>query len=341
MSGNGVIQIFPLGFPWETSDPFLFCVHHLDHFPVGNDEMGPPAESLKGRNIGSDFTIKDGWRMYHGDKVPGFPQHPHRGFETVTVVQRGMVDHSDSIGAAGRYGGGDTQWMTAGEGIQHAEMFPLLNKDKDNTMELFQIWLNLPAANKMVKPHFTMLWREDIPVVTTKDDQGRSTEMTIVAGALEGAAPPSPPPNSWASDPANSLLIWVGRLEPHAEWSFQKAAAGLNRTIYFFEGDSLNIDGQDVAPYHGVTLRSELATKLANGPAMSRVLILQGKPIGEKVVQHGPFVMNSEAEIRQAFADFRKTGFGDWPWPSSDPIHSRDKGRFAKHADGRLETKNG
>lgn len=341
MSGNSVLNVSPLGFPWETSDPFLFCVHHLDRFPAGTDEMGPPSESLKGRNIGSDFTIKDGWRMYHGEKIPGFPVHPHRGFETVTVVQRGMVDHSDSLGAAGRYGGGDTQWMTAGEGIQHAEMFPLLNNDRDNTMELFQIWLNLPAANKMVKPHFTMLWREDIPVVKIKDEQGRITEMTVVAGELEGAKPPPPPPDSWASDPANGLLIWVGRLEPHAVWSFQKAVAGLNRTLYFFEGDSLKVDGQEVAPYHGVTLRSEVDTVVTNGPAVSRVLVLQGRPIGEKVVQHGPFVMNSEEEIRQAFVDFRRTGFGNWPWPKSDPVHPRDKGRFAVHADGRVETKNG
>ena len=341
MSGEAVLRISPLGFPWETADPFLFCVHHLDRFPAGTEHMGPPAAALAGRNIGSDFTVKEGWRMYHGDKVPGFPEHPHRGFETVTVVQRGFVDHSDSLGAAGRYGGGDTQWMTAGVGIEHAEMFPLLNKSGDNTMELFQIWLNLPAANKMVAPHFTMLWREDIPVITLKDEQGRSTELTIVAGKADGAVPPSPPPASWASDPANELLIWVGRLEPRAEWSLQAASPGLNRTLYFFEGDSLNIDGQAVAPYHGVTLRSDREVAVVNGTSTGRVLMLQGKPIGEPVVQHGPFVMNSEAEIRQAFADYRTGGFGNWPWTTPDPVHPREKGRFAKHADGRIETREG
>ena len=121
------IKIKPLGFPWETTNPFLFCAYHADAYPKGNGEMGP-NESLAGRNIGQDFTIKDGWRMYHGEKVPGFPSHPHRGFETITVVEKGLVDHADSLGASGRYGNGDVQWMTAGKGLQHSEMFPLLKK---------------------------------------------------------------------------------------------------------------------------------------------------------------------------------------------------------------------
>jgi len=128
-----VFNVKPLGFTWETLDPFLFCVHHLDHYPKGNEHLGPDA-SLAGRYLGQDFTPKDGWRMYHGETIPGFPAHPHRGFETITVVLDGFVDHSDSHGAAGRYGNGDVQWMTAGAGLQHAEMFPLLNKDEPNML---------------------------------------------------------------------------------------------------------------------------------------------------------------------------------------------------------------
>ena len=87
----------PVTGPWPTVDPFLFCVHHNDKFPVGDGKLGPKA-SLAGRNIGSDFSNRDGWSMYHGDSVPGFPRHPHRGFETVTIVERGLVDHADSLG---------------------------------------------------------------------------------------------------------------------------------------------------------------------------------------------------------------------------------------------------
>ena len=157
-----------MGFQWDTYDPFIFCVHHEDFFPKGNAQCGPDV-SLKGRQLGDDFIIKDGFRMYHGKTVPGFPGHPHRGFETVTVVRKGLVDHADSLGAAGRYGNGDVQWMTAGKGVQHSEMFPLINADKENPMELFQIWLNLPKKSKMVEPHFKMLWSEDVPRFTEKD----------------------------------------------------------------------------------------------------------------------------------------------------------------------------
>jgi hypothetical protein len=99
-------DIKPLGFQWETADPFLFCVHHEDFFPKGNEKMGPSVP-INDRPLGDDFIIKDGFRMYHGKTVPGFPGHPHRGFETITVVRKGIVDHADSLGAAGRYGDGD------------------------------------------------------------------------------------------------------------------------------------------------------------------------------------------------------------------------------------------
>ena len=174
---DAVLGTAPLGFPWQTQDPFLFCVHHEDFYPAGTESFGPPKKMLEGRNIGMDFEIRDGWRMYHGDDVPGFPAHPHRGFETVTVVRRGLIDHADSMGAAARYGEGDVQWLTAGKGIMHAEMFPLLKKDADNPAELFQIWLNLPRDTKMVDPHFSMLWSATLPRHAVLDAEGRATEL--------------------------------------------------------------------------------------------------------------------------------------------------------------------
>ena len=154
---TSVLELVDLGFPWTGIDPFIMTVHHVDDYPEGTDALGPARNLLSGRNIGSDFSYQDGWSMYHGGIVPGFPQHPHRGFETVTVVRRGYVDHSDSLGATARYGEGDVQWLTTGSGIMHSEMFPLLDADGPNTLELFQIWLNLPADSKLVAPYFRIM----------------------------------------------------------------------------------------------------------------------------------------------------------------------------------------
>ena len=188
MTMDAVLAVNPLGIPWETSDPFLFCMYHNDAYPAGNNNLGPAA-SLTGRNIGQDFEGKDGWRMYHGDVVPGFPQHPHRGFETVTIMRHGFVDHSDSLGATARFGPGDVQWLTAGKGIVHSEMFPLLRPDGPNPLELFQIWLNLPGADKFVQPHFGMLWDQTVPRITVHDSEERATQIVIVAGHLERGRP--------------------------------------------------------------------------------------------------------------------------------------------------------
>lgn len=332
-----ILETLPLGFPWVTADPFLFCVHHDDAYPAGNERMGP-VTSLEGRDLGQDFVIKDGFRMYHGEVVPGFPQHPHRGFETVTLVRRGLIDHSDSLGAAARFGGGDVQWLTAGAGIVHSEMFPLVHRDAPNPLELFQIWLNLPRQDKMVKPYFSMLWSGSIPRVTLRDPGGRETEVTLVAGALEGRRAPAPPPSSWASRADADVAIWSIRMQPGAAFALPPPATTETlRTLYFFEGDSLSIGADRLAGHAAALVRTDVTLELRAGEAECEILMLQGRPIGEPVVQHGPFVMNSRAEIQQAFADYQRTRFGGWPWPADDPVHERTSGRFARHADGRVE----
>lgn len=336
---NPIKSVKAMGFQWETADPFLFCVHHEDYFPAGNDQMGPAVGLLRGRQIGDDFIIKDGFRMYHGKTVPGFPGHPHRGFETITVVRKGIVDHADSMGAAGRYGNGDVQWMTAGKGVQHSEMFPLIKKDADNTMELFQIWLNLPKRNKMVNPHFKMLWGEDIPKLVQKDKANKKTTVEIIAGTLGNKKAPAPPPNSWASDPNNHVAVWNIKMEAGATWVLPKTAPGINRTIYFYKGEKLVLANQLVNSYHAIEVQPDTDIILVNGSTEAGILILQGKPIGEPVIQYGPFVMNTKEEINQAFEDYHKTKFGGWPWSRYDQVHARDKGRFARHADGREEVK--
>ncbi|MDQ3035651.1 MAG: pirin family protein [Myxococcota bacterium] len=327
----------PLGAPpWDTRDPFLFCVHHDDRYPEGNERMGPAA-SLEGHTIGRDFEGRDGWRMYHGDVVPGFPEHPHRGFETVTVVREGLLDHSDSMGATARYGGGDVQWLTAGRGIEHAEMFPLVDLDDPNPVELFQIWMNLPRADKMAEPHFTMLWSDAIPRAVARDAGGRETQITIVAGSLGASRAPSPPPSSWASREGSDVAIWTVAMPPCARWTLPAAQPGSNRDAYFFRGGSVLVDGREVAVGHRIELRADLEVELENGSESSELLLLQGRPIGEPVVQHGPFVMTTREEIQQAIDDFRRTRFGGWPWQRRDPVHPREQGRFARFADGRIE----
>jgi hypothetical protein len=326
-----IIAIEPLEpFRWQTQDPFLFCVHHDDKYPAGNDEFGPQG-TLEGRELGQDFAGKDGFRMYHGLQVPGFPHHPHRGFETVTIVRNGLVDHADSLGAAARYGHGDVQWLTAGRGILHSEMFPLVKKDEPNPTELFQIWLNLPRVSKLAEPHFTMLWSEQIPRI-----EAPGVTVTVVAGKLGEAQPLPPPPKSWASDPRSDVAIWTVRLAPGARWTLPAASAGLNRSLYFFRGESLKIASTEVRGATHVILQSDAEASIENGAAESEILLLQGRPIGEPVVQYGPFVMNSEAEIVSTIREYQRTQFGGWPWPSDHPVHGKE-GRFARHAGDRID----
>ena len=344
-----VLSTQPLGFPWPTTDPFLFCAYHDDAYPQSNGDMAVDEALLAGRQLGSDFSRKDGWSMYHGNPVPGFPGHPHRGFETVTVVRKGRIDHSDSLGATARFGDGDVQWLTAGKGIVHSEMFPLLDATAPNPLELFQIWLNLPARNKMVAPHFTMFWAEDIPRFTATDAEGRTTHVASVAGRIgpvQGApgegGPLAPPPDSWAAQPDADLAIWTIRMAPGARWTLPAASgAGTRRSLYFFKGQSVTIADQRVAGHAVVEVRADAEVELVNGDTEAEFLVLQGRPIGEPVAQYGPFVMNTQAEIAQTMQDYRRTQFGGWPWPDDAPVHGRDPARFAKHPDGREEKPQG
>lgn len=335
MTKKLIKKIRPLGFQWETLDPFLFCVHHEDHFPKGNGEMGPAA-SLAGRQIGQDFILKDGWRMYHGDKIPGFPGHPHRGFETVTVVRKGLVDHADSTGASGRYGNGDVQWMTAGKGVQHSEMFPLINTEADNELELFQIWLNLPKVNKMVEPHFKMLWSETIPTIKLNEE---NVTIEVLAGSLMDQNASAPPPDSWAAVEENHVGIYNIKLAPNQTFTLPKTEIRINRSIYFYEGDQLTIGETSIPSYHAVDVEPDMDVLIQNGETLTKILVLQGRPISEPVVQHGPFVMNTKEEIHQAFVDYQTDRFGGWPWPRYDQVHDAELGRFAKHSNGEEEIK--
>lgn len=330
-----IIQTFPLSTPWQTKDPFLFSVYHLDHFPKGNGEMGPDPSLLNGRNLGNDFDPREKWRMYHGQTIPGFPYHPHRGFETITIVNKGFCDHSDSLGAAGRFGEGDVQWMTAGRGVKHSEMFPLLNEDGDNPLELFQIWLNLPRSSKFVEPHFKMLWHEDIPVV-----QEEHAQIKVIAGTYKGTVAPAPAPDSWAADPDNHVAIWNIHVDGGSEYTLPEATSGLTRSLYFYEGSEIYFGERKINPNFGIVLDPAQDVSIKIGDKKAHFILLQGKPIEEPVAKYGPFVMNTDEEIQQAMEEYRLTQFGGWPWPYADHVHDKDRGRFALYPDGRLVEKN-
>ena len=314
--------------PWPTKDPFLFCVHHKDNYPNANNKMGPNA-SLDNRNIGNDFSNFNGWSMYHGSLIPGFPRHPHRGFETVTIVEKGIIDHSDSLGFSARYGDGDVQWLTAGDGIQHSEMFPLFNKGDNNPIDFFQIWINLEAKKKRVKPNFSMFWKDDIPKIITIDKNNIETEILLIAGEYSSNQAPKSPPDSWASNNENNVNIWKIKMKGKAQWELPKVKKQIIRTLYIYHGSGVIINGQTIESGNMIDINTSeniLISELSSG---TELLLLQAKPIQEPIVKYGPFVMNTKAEIQEAFDDYQKTGFGNWTWADDDPVHGTEYKKFA------------
>lgn len=333
-SGPVIRSVVPLRQRWGGRDPFLFMAHHLDHYPTGDGALAPVA-SLEGRESGSDFSGKDGWSMYHGGPVPGFPAHPHRGFETITIVPQGYVDHADSVGGRARFGMGDVQWLTAGAGVVHSEMFPLLHTGQPNPLNLLQIWLNLPAARKAAAPYFTIFWADRMPVVEAPG----GVRVRVVAGELDGHRALAPPPDSWACDPRSDMAIWTITLPAGAAWTAPAAASGdATRSLHLVEGERLQLEETEVQGPHTIEVRPDAPVRLRNtGATPVRVLLLQARPIAEPVAAYGPFVMNTQEQIRQAFADYQRTRFGGWPYPDPAPTHGSERSRFAVFPDGREE----
>jgi redox-sensitive bicupin YhaK (pirin superfamily) len=217
-------------------------------------------------------------------------------------------------------------------------MFPLLDPDRPNRLELFQIWLNLPARSKFAAPYFTMFWDREIPRLREADAAGRATEVTVFAGVLGELKPPAPPPDSWAANAESDVAIWSISLAPGATWTLPAAHDRRTvRTLYFFGGRALQMDDRVLRQPGAIEVLADRALRLGAPDDAVEILLLQGRPIGEPVAQYGPFVMNTRAELEQAFYDYRRTQFGGWPYPANDPVHPRERGRFAKHADGRVE----
>jgi hypothetical protein len=217
-------------------------------------------------------------------------------------------------------------------------MFPLVDPVGPNELELFQIWLNLPPSSKMVPPYFQMLWSEEIPTVVA---EGGLVTVDVIAGGFDTHLAPVPPPDSWGSQPNSDLAIWLIRLAPDARWDLPAAPPGVNRMLHLFVGSDVELANTRIGVNTGARLRADVAVTLVNHGAPAEFLLLQGRPIGAPVFQMGPFVMNSAEEIARAIVDYRTTEFGGWPWDSPEPVHDRIKGRFARHADGRIEHRDG
>lgn len=211
-------------------------------------------------------------------------------------------------------------------------------------MELFQIWINLPQRSKMVPPSFKMLWAEDMPRSSGRDSGG--AEVVLVAGQLSGLdVPPAPPPNSYAADPASDVLVLTVKLPAGSSWTLPRHAGSgnvekLHRNVYFYAGKEAKVAGMQFKEHRKIKLRPDVDVVLEAGTSEpAEMLVLQGRDIGEPVVQHGPFVGTTRQDITQAFSDYQRTGFGGWPWDSDALAHPRARPRFAKYADGRIEEK--
>ena len=292
-----IAGVFPISeMHWETADPFLFCAHHVDHYPPGNGELGPAA-SLAGRELGSDFAGKDGWRMYHGTRVPGFPAHPHRGFETITLMRKGLVDHSDSLGATARFGEGDVQWMTAGSGLLHKEFHEKELNRTGGPFQMVQLWVNLPAKDKMTEPKYQAI---------TNAEMGRvklplGGEVEIIAGEYGGVNGPA---TTFTPVHLYNLKMKQGET---VELSYPE---GYTTALLAIEGSAL-LNGEARLPDNNLALFERDGETLRVAALEDGIfLLMSGEPLNEPIAQYGPFLMNTQAEIAQAIDDYQQGKFG-------------------------------
>ena len=232
------------------------------------------------------------------DYIAGFPMHPHRGIETVTYVLAGVVNHRDSIGHSGNVGAGDVQWMTAGSGIMHEEMPQL----RGGRLSGFQLWVNLPASQKMAKPRYQEYEAAAIPTVSREN----GSQIKVIAGTLDNVRGPV---TGIAADPAYLDVM----LPPNTSLS-QAIPRGHTAFAYAYEGQGLFGETND-DPGHSVHAPNLIV--FDDGDSLNvraettslRFLLVSGKPLREPVARYGPFVMNTEAEIREAILDIQRGTF--------------------------------
>lgn len=228
----------------------------------------------------------------------GVGQHPHRGFETVTIVYKGEVEHRDSTGNGGIIGPGDVQWMTAASGILHEEFHSEAFARSGGALEMVQLWVNLPAKDKMAKPGYQGILDREIPQLALKDNAGT---LRLIAGEFDGTRGPA--------RTFTDIDVWDIRLNAGKSAIFD-LPAGRNSALVVLHG-TVEVNGAQAVGEGQLALFEREGTQIKLHASHDVVLlILSGEPIDEPIVGHGPFVMNSEAEIHQAFSDFRSGKFG-------------------------------
>ncbi|MCC5870613.1 MAG: pirin family protein [Gammaproteobacteria bacterium] len=232
------------------------------------------------------------------EKPRGVGEHPHRGFETVTIVYQGEVEHLDSTGAGGLIGPGDVQWMTAGAGILHQEFHSQAFTRRGGQLEMVQLWVNLPARDKMTAPGYQTLLNSNIPDVALPDEAGR---VRVIAGEYSGARGPA--------DTRTPMQVWDLRLAQGREVRLP-LAEGWTSLLVVLHGTVL-VNGSDIVREGQlVQLDREGTDATLEANTDATILVLSGEPIDEPIVGYGPFVMNTQAEIRQAVADYQGGRFG-------------------------------
>lgn len=275
---------------------------------IGNDHGhwvgdGFPVRSLFSYNGDTDeispFLLFDYAGPYQFDPNGGQPrgvgQHPHRGFETVTIVYDGEVSHKDSSGGGGTIGTGDVQWMTAASGVIHEEFHSARFSEEGGPFRMVQLWVNLPAADKMSAPRYQAITTDTIPTAPLDGGTAR-----IIAGELNGVKGPAS-----THTPIN---MWDVRLDAGASVTLP-VPDGHNTMIAVLEGD-VRVNDTVIAPARIAKLSVDGEGVAIRADSAAMILVLTGVPIDEPVVGHGPFVMNTEAEIVQAYDDFRHGRFG-------------------------------
>lgn len=229
-----------------------------------------------------------------GDYIAGFPEHPHRGFETITYMLAGRMRHRDSAGNEGMITDGGVQWMTAGRGVIHSEM----PEQNEGLMEGFQLWLNLPAKDKLIEPWYRDIPLEEVPRFTLDD----GVTVQVIAGSTHGV--------DGAVQRVHTEPLYLD-LEIPAGVSFeQPIPVGHNAFVYVFRGEAV-IEGKGVGSGRMAILDNAPGADGVRIKAIAptRVLVLAGRPLGEPIAQYGPFVMNTQAELQQAVEDFRAGRF--------------------------------